>query len=132
MTLKTTKVFYWIFTGIICLFMTFDGVLALMQPASAKMLMAQLGYPTYLLIILGVAKLVGVAGVLQTKYEALREWAYAGFVINIIGAIASILFAGLGFTSAIFAIVMLAITFASYYFWKKMIGSVGVHNSVKA
>jgi hypothetical protein len=38
-----------------------------------------LGYPIYLLTILGIWKLLGVAGLLIPKFPLLKEWAYAGF-----------------------------------------------------
>ncbi len=56
--------------------------------------MAHLGYPAYLLVILGTAKLLGVAALLQNRVPMLRDWAYAGFTINLIGATSSHLFAG--------------------------------------
>lgn len=56
--------------------------------------LAHLGYPPYLITILGVAKLLGVPALLQSRVPALREWAYAGFTIDLIGATASHLFSG--------------------------------------
>ena len=45
-------------------------------------------------MILGTAKLLGSFALLQTRLPRLREWAYAGFTINLIGATASHLLAG--------------------------------------
>ena len=49
-----------------------------------------LGYPSYLATILGTAKLIAGVVVLAPRLPRLKEWAYAGILINMIGAIASI------------------------------------------
>ncbi len=46
-----------------------------------------LGYPQYMLYILGLAKLLSVAGLLQPWSAKLREWTYAGLTFTFIGAI---------------------------------------------
>jgi DoxX-like protein len=48
-----------------------------------------LGYPAYLASILGVAKLLATAVILAPRLPRLKEWAYAGIVINMVGAAAS-------------------------------------------
>ena len=51
--------------------------------------MTALGYPSYFMTILGAAKLLGVAAVLAPGLPLLKEWAYAGFAFNLIGAVAT-------------------------------------------
>jgi uncharacterized membrane protein YphA (DoxX/SURF4 family) len=46
----------------------------------------RLGYPEYLLTILGIAKLLGVAALLYPGMPRLKEWAYAGFAFDLGGA----------------------------------------------
>ena len=77
----STVVFSFVMTGSAVLFLS--GV-----PKVAETLGA-LGYPAYLAKLLGVAKLCGVAALWLPLSKALREWAYAGFVFNLVGAIAS-------------------------------------------
>jgi hypothetical protein len=57
-------------------------------PKVAESLSA-LGYPGYLAKMLGVAKLLGVAALWLPVPKTLREWAYAGFVFNLGGAVVS-------------------------------------------
>ncbi len=45
-----------------------------------------LGYPEYLLTILGVWKLLGVVTILAPGFPRLKEWAYAGFFFVASGA----------------------------------------------
>ena len=44
-----------------------------------KEMITDLGYPTYLMTILGVWKILGVVAILIPKFPLLKEWAYAGF-----------------------------------------------------
>ncbi len=46
----------------------------------------QLGYPGYLLPFLGAAKLLGVIGLLVPGFNRIKEWAYAGFFFDLVGA----------------------------------------------
>ncbi len=120
MKAKTAKVLYWIFTLLLVLGMLFSGISQLMQTESSKEVMQQLGYPMYLNIILGVAKVLGVLALLQTMWPVLKEWAYAGFTIDFIGAAASMYFAGEGIMSAVSVLPFLVVLFVSYFTWKKV------------
>ncbi len=42
----------------------------------------RLGYPMYLLIIIGVWKMLGVIAVLAPKFPLVKEWAYAVFSLS--------------------------------------------------
>ena len=48
-----------------------------------------LGYPAYLATILGIAKILATLVILAPKLPRLKEWAYAGILINMVGAAAS-------------------------------------------
>ena len=50
--------------------------------------------PEYLLILLGWAKILGVLAIWFSPYHWLKEWAYAGFVFDFIGAIFSFIYLG--------------------------------------
>ena len=48
-----------------------------------------IGYPTYILYIVGVWKVLAVAPMLSPRLPRLREWAYAGVFFEMSGAAAS-------------------------------------------
>jgi len=48
-----------------------------------------IGYPTYVLYIVGVWKVLAVAALLWPRIPRLREWAYAGVFFEMSGAAAS-------------------------------------------
>jgi len=51
--------------------------------------MIGLGYPPYLATIMGTAKLIAAVIVVVPALPRLKEWAYAGITVNLVGAIAS-------------------------------------------
>ncbi|MNK68541.1 hypothetical protein D3C87_878990 [compost metagenome] len=90
------------------------------QQEAGKEVLKHLGYPMYLLIIVGIAKILGAMAILQQKFVAIKEWAFAGFAINFIGAFASRAFVGDGAALLIPPLVALAILFIPYILWKRM------------
>ena len=91
---KGKRIAYWVTTGAFSALMLFSAALYLSGAAEIRDTLLRLGYPGYLLTILGTAKLLGAVALLQPRFSTLREWAYAGFTINLIGAAASHLLAG--------------------------------------
>ena len=77
---------YWIFTGLAVLWLAPSGVVDAMRLPAVVAILARLGYPAYLAVILGVCKLLGVAAILYPRTRLLREWAYAGITFNLLGA----------------------------------------------
>lgn len=116
---RTIKVWYWIVTLLFCAFMTFSAVSELLQTESAQKVMVDLGYPIYLNYILGIAKILGVIALLMPQFKTIKEWAYAGFAFDIIGAGLSIAFDG-GGLMALTTLPFLIVLFISYSLWKKV------------
>ena len=80
------KIVYWTTTILFTLFMTFGGVMDLIQPPAMMEGVHKLGYPPYLCDILGFWKLLGVFALLVPGFLLVKEWAYAGFFFNLTGA----------------------------------------------
>lgn len=111
---KNRHIGYWSVTGLFAALMLFSAILYLSGAAPVREGLAHLGYPAYILIILGTAKLFGAAALLQNRLPTLREWAYAGFTINLLGATSSHLFAGDAVSTAIVPAMILMLLAASY------------------
>jgi hypothetical protein len=73
-----------------------------------------LGYPTFLLPFLGAAKMLGVAAILLPGPRALKEWAYAGLVFDLSGALYSHLSVGDPASVWAFPVIGLLLAGASY------------------
>lgn len=115
MTTRARTIVYWVTTVLVCLPMAAGGVFDLMQPPDVLAIMDHLGYPHYLATIIGVGKVLGVLAVLAPGFPRLKEWAYAGFAIDLVGAAASHAFVGDAFKDIAIPIAILAIGFASYF-----------------
>jgi len=83
------KIAYWIVTGLAAALMTLSAIPDVLMVDGAVQFFEHLGYPRYLLPFLGVAKLLGVAAILQPWSRTLKEWAYAGLIFDLIGALYS-------------------------------------------
>ena len=116
---KTLKIIYWIVTVSFSLFMAMGGVFDATQAKDALDIMRPLGYPDYFSTIIGVAKVLGAIALIQWRFKTLKEWAYAGFTFDILGAAASYAFLG-QIGTALFTPVFLVWMFASYFLWKKV------------
>lgn len=79
-----------------------------------------LGYPVYLLTILGVWKILGVLAILlparRAFFNLIKEWAYAGFFFAMSGAVPSHLFTGGGAIKLFGPSLLLLLTVVSWYF----------------
>jgi hypothetical protein len=122
---STVRTLYRVSTILFVALMLLDGFGGVSQQEAGQEVMKHLGYPMYVLIIFGIAKIAGAIALLQTKYHTIKEWAYAGFAFNFIGGFASRLMAGDGPAETIPPLIALGILFIPYYLWKK-------YESVKA
>ena len=113
---------FWIATGLFCLQMAFTAYYELRQLPDAAQAFARLGFPAdFFRIELSWAKLVGVAVLLVPVVPArLKEWAYAGFAINLVSAViahASIRDTALAFVPSTLTSVLWVL---SYCFWRRV------------
>ena len=106
---------YWIVTALFCLAMTGSGTMNLIRAEPMRESLSALGYPEYLMTILGVAKLLGVIALLMPGTALLKEWAYAGFTFDLLGASASHGLNGDPVGEAIVPLVVLIIAITSYW-----------------
>jgi hypothetical protein len=115
----TIKIIYWTLTVLFALAMLADAYGGITKQQAGQDVMRHLGYPIYIMVITGVSKLLGAIAILQNRFTIIKEWAFAGFAINFIGAFASRAFVGDAGGLLLMPIVMLLIMFILYYFWKK-------------
>lgn len=114
------KILYWVFIILFAAFLTMDAIGGITKQQAGVDVMQHLGYPVYLMQITGVAKLLGVIAILQPKFNTIKEWAFAGFAFNFIGAFSSRAIVGDSGFLLIFPLIMLAFMFVPYLLWKKL------------
>ncbi|HSC86706.1 MAG TPA: DoxX family protein [Polyangiaceae bacterium] len=121
--MKKLAVFYWITVGLVLFFFVPGAVMNIMRTPDWLEVFKALGYPAYLLPFLGVAKLLGCLVVALPWFDRgvwlprLREWAYAGLVFDLTGAVYSALMVSGFDPRLLFMFVALAIVLASYWLW---------------
>lgn len=113
---KGRKIIYWVSTVWLALGMVSSGIVQLMRMPDEVELFNHLGYPGYLLPMLGVWKMLGVAAILLPRFPLLKEWAYAGFLFVMSGALISHIALGDSFTQIAPTLLLLVLTFLSWYF----------------
>ena len=86
---KRNKIIYWIFTVLLCFGMTASGISQILHLKEMNEIITHLGYPLYLMTLLGVWKLLGVIAILLPHFKLLKEWTYAGFFFLLTGALIS-------------------------------------------
>ncbi|WP_243770652.1 MULTISPECIES: DoxX family protein [Mucilaginibacter] len=117
--MKRNKIIYWIATIWLALGMISTGMVQLLKVkagAGGADSLAHLGYPGYVLTILGIWKVLGVIAVLIPKFPVVKEWAYAGFFFAMSGAIFSHIAAGNAIAEIFPALLLLVLTVISWYF----------------
>ncbi|HEY3404378.1 MAG TPA: DoxX family protein [Ohtaekwangia sp.] len=113
---KRNKIIYWIATLWLALGMVSTGVVQIIQMKEEAEMFTRLGYPDYLLILLGVWKIAGVVAVLVPKYPLVKEWAYAGFFFAMSGAVVSHIAVGDGALELFGPLLLIILTVVSWYF----------------
>jgi len=92
---KATTIAYWLVSALFCLQMGFTAYAQLRLPQVAEAF-SHLGFPAYFRVELSLAKLLGVVLLLAPVPARAKEWAYAGFAIDIASAIIAHLAVGDG------------------------------------
>ncbi|GMN06603.1 hypothetical protein MTsPCn5_19920 [Croceitalea sp. MTPC5] len=77
-----TKVFYWVSTALLTLIMLFSVYNYFFNHEAIAGFYESMGYPTYLIYPLAIAKISGLVAVWGNFSKSLKEWAYAGFFYN--------------------------------------------------
>ena len=116
---KRDKIIYWIATIWLALGMVATGSVQLFKAKEGQGgadMITHLGYPVYLLTLLGAWKILGVVAILIPKSSLVKEWAYAGFFFVMSGAIFSHIALGDSVVEILPALLLLVLTVVSWYF----------------
>lgn len=113
------KIAYYIVTGLMSAFLAISAIPDVLMIKEAVEVFRHLGYPDYLLPFIGVAKLLGVLGVLNPYFPRLREWAYAGLAIDVTGAFYSHISVGDPLPMTLGPVIALALILGSYFLYRK-------------
>jgi DoxX-like family len=118
--LNRTRIFYWTTTALIVGETLAGGVADLTHGRTLLVsgpfvtdVVAGLGYPVYVLWIIGIWKILGAITLVVPGFLQLKEWAYAGIFFELSGAVASL--AACGRTAGLVApLFLLGLALASW------------------
>ncbi|WP_344213761.1 DoxX family protein [Nonomuraea bangladeshensis] len=117
------RTIYWLSTIAVALGLVGSGVQQLLRTEGEGALappyawgIVQLGYPVYILTLLGVWKLLGAAAILLPRYPLLKEWAYAGLFFLFTGGVFSHVASGDAWYELLPALILLALSIVSWHF----------------
>lgn len=110
---------FWIVTALFCVQMSFTAYAQLLLPQVAAAF-THLGFPAYFRVELSLAKLLGVVLLLAPVPARLKEWAYAGFAIDLASAVVAHLSVGDGPEAWSWPAATGVLWGLSYFFWRRM------------
>ena len=119
--MKKIKIIYWVATGLFIASMLSAAIPEILNGPDGIKFMAQLGYPAYLNPFLGVTKILGIIAILIPGYPRIKEWAYAGFIIDLVGATYSQVASKMAGNGWIFMIIFFIPVIVSYIYYHKKI-----------
>ena len=117
-TPKARATVYWVITALFCLQMAFTAYAELTLPQVAEAF-THLGFPAYFRVELSWAKLIGIALLIAPVSARLKEWAYAGFAIDLASALIAHFAVGDGPQAWGWAAVTSVLWALSYFFWRR-------------
>ena len=114
--MKIKIVCYWATTILLAIELAVGGGWDIARRPDALLVVTHLGYPAYVLTILGFWKLLAVIALLLPGFGRLKEWAYAGAFFEMTGATAShVIYRDAGWqTQTILTVCLAALTVASW------------------
>ena len=112
--MKRDKILYWVFTALIVLGFGSASLMYFSKNPQITEGFKFLGYPQYLIPLLGVAKLLGALALINPWSRTLKEWAYAGITFTIVGATWSHIATNTPFTMPLVYLAVLALSYIFY------------------
>ena len=116
---KGTGIAFWIVTAVLCLQMGFTAYAELRLPQVAQAFI-HLGFPACFRVELSWAKVLGIVLLLAPVPTRLKEWAYAGFAMDLGSALIAHLAVGDGAKAWGWAAATGVLWGLSYFFWRRL------------
>ncbi|NNF00633.1 MAG: DoxX family protein [Pyrinomonadaceae bacterium] len=109
-----TKIAYFVSTALLTLLMLFSAGMYFFNHAEVATIFTSLGYPTYIIYPLAIAKILGLIAIWSNYSRLLRDFAYAGFFYDFVLALSAHLNAGDGdWAGSVVALVLWTVSFAT-------------------
>lgn len=117
--MKAIKIVYYVTTALFSVMMLMSAGNMLLNTEAVAQNFRDFGYPDYIPIPLGIAKLLGVGAIWANLSKSLKEWAYAGFFFNAVLALTAHISINDGNWPGAAVFIVLLLT--SYFCWRRML-----------
>jgi hypothetical protein len=118
--MKKIKIIYWVSTVLFSAFMLLTSIAYVVPGKDVVLLLHdQLGYPLYIIPFIGIAKIVASIVLVIPGIPRMKEWAYAGLIIDLTGALYSLLMIGGGMQAFVGMMIPILIGVISYLWHHK-------------
>ncbi|MGA7523687.1 MAG: DoxX family protein [Acidobacteriaceae bacterium] len=112
---RATQIGAMAITGLVaCIWVYYGRLFLIHDPGEWRIAHQQLGYPLYIIPLIGATHILGGVGLLIPRVPRLTEWAYAGLTITLLLTFYSQLNAGGSTFDKFDPILVMAFVFASY------------------
>lgn len=112
MSTKRNRIIYLVSTGLLTALMLMSAGMYFFNNQMVSETFVKLGYPTYIIYPLAIAKILGLIAIWTKKSKTLKEWAYAGFFFDFVLAAGAHFMVNDGeFAPGLVAIVLLLVSY---------------------
>jgi hypothetical protein len=105
---------YWVATAVVAITLAGSALEDLAGVKAVKDEVAAIGFPAYVLTILGIWKLLGTAALLAPRRPLLKEWAYAGTFFLFTGGLACNMIKNTHYNNIVLLFILIPVTIASW------------------
>jgi len=113
------RILYWVATAAMCGLFLFSAQMYFFKTEMVKGFFESMHFPTWVVIPLAIAKILGIVAILTDLNSTLREWAYAGFFFDVVLATTAHHYAGHGWFGLSFAGILLVLGSRALYQFRK-------------
>jgi hypothetical protein len=112
---KRNRIIYLIATVLLSANMLLSAGMYVFKNEMVVGMFTALSYPPYIIYPLAIAKILGLIAIWSNKSRTLKEWAYAGFVFELLLAVSAHINAGDGGSAgAVVALILVSVSYATY------------------
>lgn len=116
--MKTYKIIFYVATLLFSGIMLFSVSMYLTQTEMIKEAFTSMGYPTYLVYPLAIAKILGLFALWYPRFTTIKEWAYIAFFFNVVLAFFAHIMIEDG--GQLFSLLAFIFLITSYVFYRKI------------
>lgn len=112
--MKKFKIAYYVSSGLLTVLMLMSAGMYIFNYEEISKIFTSMGYPTYIIYPLALAKILGLIAIWTNKFSSLKEWAYAGFFFDFVLAFFAHYMIGEDFSGAVLALVFVITSYGSW------------------